>query len=302
LRILITGGSGLLALNWAVVTRSEHEVVLGLHSRKISLSDVYSKVLNLGSVEELAVHFDSVNPDLVVHTAGMTNVETCETNKELACYTNINLAVNVARVCRSQKRKLVHISTDHLFSGDSPNADESAEIKPQNVYAFTKAEAEKKVCENCPDALIVRTNFFGWGTSYRKSFSDVILESLRAGKEIFLFKDVFYTPILIETLVNSVHELINSGYMGIINIVGSDRITKYQFGLMLADCFRLDSSLIKPGLLREKTCLVKRPFDMSLSNKKLCRELGVPVHGVEYDLVRLREGESSEGIREIRSL
>ena len=51
------------------------------------------------------------------------------------------------------------------------------------------------------NALIIRTNFFGWGTSYRQSFSDFVIDNLRKGNNITLFNDVFYTPILIETLV-----------------------------------------------------------------------------------------------------
>ena len=79
----------------------------------------------------------------------------------------------------------------------------------------TKAESEITVLENHKEALIIRTNFYGWGLSYRKSFSDMIIGELRKGKRIKLFEDVFYTPILIDTLVKIVHSMINLREYGI---------------------------------------------------------------------------------------
>jgi dTDP-4-dehydrorhamnose reductase len=114
----------------------------------------------------------------------------------------------VANVTQRLGIPLVHISTDHLFEGNASMLSEEEPSNTINVYGKTKALAESSVGEINPDALIIRTNFYAWGTSYRKSFSDYIIESLRHGELLSLFDDVYYTPILAENLINTVHELL----------------------------------------------------------------------------------------------
>lgn len=173
---------------------------------------------------------------------------------------------------------------------------------PINVYGQTKAEAELRVQENHPDVLVMRANFYGWGTRYRRSFSDAIIESLRSGKELTLFTDVFYTPILAEAAASAAHDLIESKVSGIVNVVGDERISKYEFGIKLAKEFDLDASLVRPGLLGDKVALVQRPHDMSLSNQKACELLGRKLGCVAEHLARLHQQEQSGLAREIRRL
>ncbi len=300
--ILITGGSGLLALSWSVATRDRYTVSLGLHRREVSLAGVEAQHLNLESVDDLLQSFDAIQPLMVIHTAGLANVEQCESNPDLAQHVNVELAANVARACAGLRLPLVHISTDHLFSGETSRVDETHPVAPKNVYARTKAAAESRVLEACPQALVVRTNFYGWGSSYRRSFSDVIIESLRKGQAVTLFQDVFYTPILIETLANTVLDLINLKASGIFHVVGDESISKYQFGLRVAEQFQLDSSLIKPGFLTDRPELVRRPHDMGLSNQKACNLLGRKIGGVNEHLAELRQQERRGLAREMKNL
>ena len=109
-----------------------------------------------------------LKPSLVIHAAGLTSVEVCEERPIFAEHINIDLAGNLAKVCANLKLPFVHISTDHLFSGDAVNSDENCPIAPLNVYAQTKALAEYIVLKEHPKALVIRTNFYGWGTSYRQ--------------------------------------------------------------------------------------------------------------------------------------
>ncbi len=180
--VLITGGSGLLALNWAMAIRDRYLVILGLYDRNITLAGVESSPINLESVDDLTNAFNSFTPGVVIHTAGLTSVEACEANPELALHINSDLSFNVAKVCAKLGLKMVHISTDHLFSGNDPWVTENCPVDPKNVYGRSKAEAEARVIEACPDALVVRTNFYGWGPGYRSSFSDTIIKDLRSGR------------------------------------------------------------------------------------------------------------------------
>lgn len=297
--IFITGGSGLLALNWALSTRDKNTVTLGMHQRSLSLQGVNTYHCSLDSVDSIQSSFGDIKPGLVIHTAGLTNVEKCESNPELAHYANVEIAENVAKTCSLLGIPLVHISTDHLFSGDLPMVNESQSIAPVNMYARTKAEAESRVLDAYSNALVVRTNFYGWGPSYRRSFSDVIIDSLRKKRSITLFQDVFYTPILISSLRNTVMGLLNKNATGIFHVVGDERISKYEFGLKIARQFSLDSDLIKLGYLSSNLGLVKRPFDMSLSNAKARSALGRSLGGIDEHLHELNQQESMNLVKQL---
>jgi dTDP-4-dehydrorhamnose reductase len=301
-KIFITGGSGLLALNWALAIRESHTVTLGLHERIVALAGVQTQIVDLESVEDLVQTFDEAQISMVVHAAGFTSVEKCEAKPELARHINVDLAGNVAKACAKLGLPLIHISTDHLFSGEMPILAESSPVTPVNVYGRTKAEAELHVLKAHPLALLIRTNFYGWGTSYRRSFSDVIIEELRSGKDLNLFADVFYTPILVGKVVIAAHDLIDTKATGIVNIVGDERISKYEFGIRIAEEFSLDAGLIKPGLLADQVALVQRPYDMSLSNQKVSKLLNRKLGGVSEHLSGLHKQEQNGFSQEMRSL
>ncbi len=300
--ILITGGSGLLALNWARTIREKFNVTLGLHNRNINLKDTRSILLDLDSKEALTEALKALQPQLVIHAAGLTSIEQCEANPTLAKYINVDLTKNLVMVCAKLNIPMVYISTDHLFSGNESLVDEEFPVSPINVYAKTKVEAESYIQNTYPETLIIRTNFYAWGTSYRHSFSDMVINNLRAGKKISLFKDIYYTPILIDPLVHNVHELVQKGAKGIFNMVGDDRISKYDFGLKLAREFNLDNSLIKDGKIIDKPSLVNRPHDMSLSNKKVSNYLGKKMGGLDQHILKLKAQEMSGLSQELQAL
>lgn len=284
--ILVTGGAGLLAVNWAAAVRNRYAVTLGLHERRIVMQGVECCVVSLDSTEAIAAAIRQAGAAVVVHSAAMTSVDACEAAPEEAYHANVEIAQNVAEVCNSLGVKLVHISTDHIFDGTCAMLDECAAIGPINVYAQTKAAGEIAVLDSCPSAIVARTNFFGWGQPYRKSFSDTIINSLCAGREIGLFSDAYFTPIHMDLLTQAAHELVEVEAEGIFHLVGDERISKYDFGLGIANTFGLDARLIKPTLLAERKDLTRRPLDLSLSNRKM-REIlttKLPALGIDSQL------------------
>jgi dTDP-4-dehydrorhamnose reductase len=301
-RILITGGAGLLALNWAAAVRERFDVTLVFHNRQVSLSGVNRVRVDLDSRDALEKSLEELAPDVVIHTAGLTSVEACEADPVLAKHVNVDLSKTLAIACAKLNIPMVHISTDHLFQGKEAFADESFSVDPMNMYGKTKAEAEVKVLEANPNALVVRTNFYGWGTSYRHSFSDMVMNALRLGKTVSLFNDVFYSPILAESLVNTVHQLVEKRANGIFNVVGDDRVSKYDFGLKLAADFNLDSNLIVLGKLADRASLVQRPYDMSLSNRKVSKFLGGVIGGLDQHISILKHQEENGLAQELLKL
>jgi dTDP-4-dehydrorhamnose reductase len=134
--------------------------------------------LDLTSFKVVDSALRDFQPDVVIHTVGLTSVDGCEADPSLAYRLNVEAANYTARSARALGAKLVHISTDHLFNGTEPWRREEDAPYPLNMYATTKLQAEEVVLQACPDALVIRTNFFGWGTSIRASFSDWIINSL----------------------------------------------------------------------------------------------------------------------------
>ena len=104
-----------------------------------------------------------VSPDLIIHTAGIADVDKCETQAKTAWRVNADYAGMIAKVASAHNKKLIHISTDHLFDGKTPFMTENNVPNPLNTYGATKLAAERLISAENPDALIIRVNFFGWG-------------------------------------------------------------------------------------------------------------------------------------------
>lgn len=301
--IFISGGSGLLAVNWLYEKRDKYSIFLGLNERRICPKGEINLIYQYFKNEEILVdQLRSINPDVVIHTAGLTNVEKCEANPDLAFKVNVDLSIIIAKATYKLGIPLVYISTDHLFEGYNSMVSENEPTNATNFYGQSKAVAEKAVLLFNHDSLIIRTNFYGWGTSYRKSFSDQIIQSLRSFQELYLFDDVYYTPILMQNLIQTVHELIERKAKGIFNIASDDRISKYEFGILIAEEFGLDKSLIVKSSIISQPNLVKRPADMSLSNRKVCELLGKNLGKVNEHVSILHQQESHQRTREIQLL
>ncbi|MDB3892235.1 UDP-4-amino-4,6-dideoxy-N-acetyl-beta-L-altrosamine transaminase [Alphaproteobacteria bacterium] len=299
-RIVITGGSGLLGLNWALRTRKEHDVHLWLNQRDVVLDGTTNHYVNLSDPSELAKALDDIKPDLVIHTAGYTSVEGCEEDPERSKHVNQLVAHNVAKATSRKEIKLVHISTDHLFDGSIPLATEDTITSPLNIYAVHKANGENEVLAQNPEALVLRTTFFGWGPSYRRSFSDIILDDLRAGRQIYMFDDVFFTPLHTSQIVDLAHQLVRSGQTGVVNLCSGKRVSKYDFSVKMANAMGFDGETIQPIQAKRKKTIIQRPYDLSLSDDKLCKILNRPSISIDETIQALKSSE--EDCNEIKRL
>ena len=157
--ILFTGGSSLLAQSWINKNPLGLNFILGIHKKQLNQIKTKTFVLNHENLKELTLELRKVNPDVVINCIGLTSVEDCEKDFELAFKTNVTISGNIAQACHLNKIKFVHISTDHLFDGNITFADEKQTKAPINNYAKTKSEGEEIVLQNHPDAIIIRTNF-----------------------------------------------------------------------------------------------------------------------------------------------
>jgi len=292
MKLFITGISGLLGLNVALQTRARFHVLGCYRTHPIQMEQVQTLRLDVTAGALFERTLLKAKPDIIVHTAGLSNVEQCEQDPELAQTLNVEAARVVARIARVLNARLVHISTDHLFSGSRAWITEESYPSPLNVYARTKWTAEQVVQEECPDALIIRTNFFGWGTSVRTSFSDWILRGLADHRPLTMFSDVFFTPLLINDLTDAIIELIDREAAGVFHVAGSERLSKHEFALQLAEAFGYPSCDIGSISIEDFSFKAQRPKDMSLSSHKaealLQKEMPAVGHGLKR-LLKLRD-------------
>ena len=184
MRLFVTGISGLLGLNIALQTRGDFEVNGCYYNHPVTIEGVRPVKLDVTSFAPLNQALRKIRPDVIVHTAGLTNVDACETNPMLAQKLNVQATLHIAKIANAIGAKLIHISTDHLFDGTKPFRTEEDALAPLNAYARTKRDSEIMVQETCPNALIIRTNFIGWGTSVRASFSDWVITSLEQKRDM----------------------------------------------------------------------------------------------------------------------
>ena len=284
--ILFFGGASMLAHMWANNWKDKYNIFLGINKRSSENTGV--KIIQLSNhIDELESLIKELKIDVIINCSGLTGVEECENNPKKAEELNGLLPGQLSKLCFNTGAKLVHISTDHLFNGLNKNMNELSEVIPLNTYAKSKYLGECNVIENNENALIIRTNFYGIGPSYRPSFSDRIISSLKLNREIHLFDNVYYTPIHIDELINIVELLLKKNKKGIFNVSSNERITKFNFGILLAEKLKLNKRLIIPIKIEKKKDLVTRPKDMSLSNNKLFKEINYKVKTIQDQLSTL---------------
>lgn len=288
-RILIIGGSGLLGVNWAYRRRDIDEVHITFHQHNIKIDGVTSHNLDAKSFNEIQHLFEEIKPDLVVNCSGLTNINACETEPLFSYDCNVRVANYLSKSSVAEDIPYIQISTDHLFDGLSPKANEDQKPNPQNVYAAHKLEAENIVIKNHPNSLILRTTFFGWGSSYRQSFSDKILYDLKNRRQVLMYDDVFFTPLHTSQVIDYAHNLLDKGYNGIVNLCSGERISKYDFSVILANSFGYNGNTIQPIQASRQKNPVKRSLDLSLDDQKFTQILDIDSVSTQDAIDALRE-------------
>ena len=290
---LIFGGSGLLGSSWAnSQVLNNDNVAIVTHNANSDLNKVKKYSVNSSSMEEIENLINTFKPSIIINSAGITDIEKCENNYQLAYEANVNLPKKISKISKNNGIKFIHISTDHLFAGKKGNYSEEDAIFPLNNYAKTKALAEEEVLKNNDKSLIIRSNFYGWGPKNRKSFSDLIFDNLSNKKEIFLFEDVFFSPLYMKDLINFTNFLLFKNLRGVFNLSSNERISKLDFGKKIARTFNFDLNLIIPTSIEERKDLVLRPKDMSLSNKKFKKYYNEPIDTIEESINKLKKERS----------
>ena len=271
IKILITGSNGFLGSNLVryFSQKPKYRVFSTSQKRSVNpeLNDfIQGNLLDPSFVDRL---FSTVQPDLVINTVSLVNVDQCEENPDLANAITVDTAENIAQASDRYGCRLIYISTDHLFDGKKSMYTEEDIPAPVNIYGKTKHLAEVRTLQHVTDAVIVRTNFFGWSPAgHPPTFGEWVYNNLKEKKPMNLFTDYYFTPIEVTYLAEAIETIVASSFSGILNIAGSERCSKYDFGITLADECGFDSGPITPSTIGSASFKAPRQQDLSLSNMK----------------------------------
>lgn len=283
MRVLITGAGGLLGLNLALEAAPTHTVFAAdkIRLQSAVVTFVEADLLEPGAVERL---LEQTQPDWVIHCAALANLEACEANPELAAELNSELPRKLAQHVARGGARLVYISTDAIFDGQRGDYREEDTPNPLNVYARTKLDGERAVLDADPNAIVARVNFYGWSLSGRRSLGEFFFNHLQAGKAVPGFRDVFFCPLLANHLAVLLLKMLDKGLSGVYHVVSRDSLSKYEFGVALAQQFGFDAGLVAPSSLAAAGLSAPRAPLMTLSTAKLTRDLGGPAPDVKTGL------------------
>jgi len=286
-RLLITGVSGLLGLNLALSTQ-ERYTVIGVDRCKLTgvpFELVCADLLNRGAVDRI---LDAARPDWLIHCAALADLEACEADPGLARRLNADLPGELAAACVKRGVCLVHISTDSVFDGTKEGVYTEADMpNPPGVYSATKLQGEKNVLSANLEAVIARVNFFGWSLNGKRSLSEFFFNNLSAGRQCNGFTDIWFCPMFVGDLAVTLLRMLEKGLSGLYHAVGSEALTKFDFGVRLARQFGYDEKLVIPTFAEESGLKVRRSHNLRLSVHKLSTDLADDIPSVSTGLQKL---------------
>jgi dTDP-4-dehydrorhamnose reductase len=228
---------------------------------------------DLKTIEKLIAN---LNPEVLVHTAGLVDVDMCEKNPQLAYAVNAGITRDLVRLV-SDRCRFIYISTDSVFRGDRPFSTEEQATSPRSVYSRSKLQGEWEVEQTTGNHLIVRSNFFGWSSGRKRTFAEWLYSALESEEVITLFDDYFFTPLYVVQLVGGLNHLIEQGATGRVHVAGKNRVSKFEFGRMLAETAGFSMKNVRRASIDESGLSAPRSKEMSLNCDLFQRRTGVPL-------------------------
>jgi dTDP-4-dehydrorhamnose reductase len=267
-KLLITGSSGFLGWNCCRVAASMYDVTGVYNSRESRVSGVRYLKCDITRFDELSRLFDTVEPEMVLHTAAIAAPNRCEEDPVYSHMVNVEASVRCAELCSRHSVKMVFTSSDQVFSGKEAPYTELSPVAPLNTYGRQKAEAERGIAEKCPEAAICRMPLmFGDAPPGATSFIIPWIESLRNGSELNLFTDEMRTPVSARDAAKGLL-LAAEKITGIVHLGGKERLSRYEMGIRLAEVAKLQSHCIKRCRQCEIKMAAARPLDVSMDSSK----------------------------------
>jgi dTDP-4-dehydrorhamnose reductase len=273
-RVLITGASGLLGLNLALDVASLYEVY-GVVNSHAPDTDAFNVVqADLLDADAPARLIAETEPDWIVHCAAVANLDAAEKQPELAQKLNAEVPGLLAAEAARHGIRMVHVSTDAVFDGVTGCYVEDDAPNPLSAYGRTKLAGERAVAEINPEAIIARVNFYGWSLSGTRSLAEFFYNNLAVGNPIKGFTDVYFCPLFVLDLGQVLLRMLERDLHGLYHVVSPEFLSKFDFGVRLAQQFGLDAGLIAPASVNAGGLAATRASRLNLRTEKLAADLG----------------------------
>lgn len=281
--ILITGSNGLLgqklvrrfreAGNYAIVATSFSPDRMEEEGYVFELMDITNPV-------EVDYVLSKHRPSVIIHTAAMTQADTCETHKKECWDTNVQAVETLLKAAARSHAYFIHLSSDFVFDGKAGPYSESDQTGPVNYYGISKLESEKAVMRYAGKWAVVRTSLvFGLNPSLaRPNFILWLRYALKEGQKVRVNNDQFRTPTLVEDLAEGLLSLAEREKTGIFHLAGGEFMSILELAEKVAKHFGLDQRLIEAVSTRDLNETGVRPMKAGLRIEKAFHELGYRPH------------------------
>jgi dTDP-4-dehydrorhamnose reductase len=261
-KILVTGAGGFLgsAVCQAAFPKWQVYGVVFSHSAALDPRTVFR--VDLTQPQEVKRVMDIILPHAVIHTAAMADPNACQANPAQSGKINVDAAVFMAKWCADHDIPMVFTSSDLVFDGQNAPYRETDPVNPVNLYGEQKARAEAEILRVYPEAAVCRMSLmFGDKPSPRYQPPAILLKQ---GQKIRLFVDEVRTPLDVYTAAEGILLALGKS-SGLLHIGGAERISRYQFGLLLADVLNIATDAIVPCFQKDIPMAAVRPVDVSLN-------------------------------------
>lgn len=288
-KALILGGSGFLGINF--LRYCEMFDLTLTYSKSIPTIDADWRKFDYPSDtgETLSAIIEEIAPNIIINCIALADVDQCESDQKKSKDLNSLLPMLISNVTKKYNVKFIHISTDHFKSRKETPRTEESELWPINVYGRTKIIGEKLIAGENPDALVLRTNFFGFSYRNQNTLMEKIVSNLKRSKKFNGYTDVVFNPVSVIYLIRAIEYLYSIDSKGVFNIVSKSVISKYDFAKLVAQIFTLDTEYIVPSISQKEISGVDRPIYLALSPDKYEKTNPPRIPDVREMLIELKE-------------
>jgi len=302
MKILITGANGLLGQKLVYFLKNKPEInVIATSRGENRLKDKSGyEFRSLDITDKLQTEkiISEVQPDVIINTAAMTNVDACEIKKEECWKQNVETVENLINGINNSEIEnpkseihFIHLSTDFVFDGANGPYKEDDIPNPLSYYSKSKHEAEKLIQKSIIKWAIARTIII-YGVADEMSRSNIVLwakSALEKGEPLKIVNDQWRMPTLAEDLAEGCYLIAKKGATGIYHLSGKDFMRIDELVERVADFFHLDKSIISTVSSDTLNQTAKRPPKTGFVLDKAIHDLGYNPHSFEEGLVILSQ-------------
>jgi dTDP-4-dehydrorhamnose reductase len=302
--VLVTGASGLLGANFVLTALDTGwRVIAATHAHALTAQPhLQNEAVNLMEAREIEPLIARTQPQWIVHCAAAVNVDWCEEHPSETQRMNVDASAAIARAAQQHGARMVHISTDAVFDGVIGNYTETDAINPLSIYARSKADAERAVATELPEALIARVNIYGWNMQAKTSLAEWSLNKLERGENVPGFRDVTFNPMLVNDLSDVLLALMARGARGVLHVFGAEAISKYEFARSVARVFGLNEALVESTSIADAHLRAPRSLNLTMSVAQVENLLDQKMPSVENGLRRFRQLREQGFVRRLKQL